>query len=136
VMIWNGSIGALVADVAMNGKMPQVKHVTAVVHCGTVVNPKIVAAQTTSAIMYGLSAALTGKITIAKGRVEQQNFDTYTVLHMQDAPTVAVYTLPSEEPPTGIGELGLPGVAPAVAGAVFAATGKRVRSLPFSDALA
>ncbi|HYZ17316.1 MAG TPA: molybdopterin cofactor-binding domain-containing protein [Candidatus Acidoferrum sp.] len=135
VMIWNGSIGALVADVAMNGKMPQVKHVTAVVHCGTVVNPKIVTAQTTGAIMYGLSAALTGKITIANGRVQQSNFDSYTVLHMQDAPRVDAYALPSEEPPTGIGELGLPGIAPAVAGAVFAATGKRVRTLPFSDAL-
>ncbi|HTJ28358.1 MAG TPA: molybdopterin cofactor-binding domain-containing protein [Candidatus Limnocylindria bacterium] len=136
VMAWNGSVGALVADVAMVDKMPQVKHVTAVVHCGTVVNPGIVAAQTRGAIMYGLSAALAGKITIKNGRVEQSNFDSYLVAHMKDTPSIDVHALPSEAPPTGIGELGLPGIAPAVAGAVFAATGKRVRSQPFSDALA
>jgi isoquinoline 1-oxidoreductase beta subunit len=136
IMIWNGSVGALVADVSMQEGMPKVRHVTAVVHVGTVVNPQIVAAQVRSAISYGLSAALTGKITIKNGRVEQSNFDDYTVLHLKDAPSVDVYALPSNEPPTGIGELGLPGIAPAVAGAIFAATGKRVRTLPFSDALA
>ena len=135
-MYWNGSVGALVADVSVSGGQPKVHHVTAVVHCGTVVNPAIVAAQTQSAIIYGLSAALTGKITLEHGRVQQANFDTYTVLHMRDAPSVDVYALPSHEPPTGIGELGLPGIAPAVASAVFAATGKRARSLPFSDAYA
>jgi len=135
-MYWNGSVGALVADVSVSGGQPKVHHVTAVVHCGTVVNPAIVAAQTQSAITFGLSAALTGKITLEHGRVQQANFDTYTVLHMPDAPSIEVYALPSHEPPTGIGELGLPGIAPAVASAVFAATGKRARSLPFSDAYA
>ncbi|HTJ24899.1 MAG TPA: molybdopterin cofactor-binding domain-containing protein [Candidatus Limnocylindria bacterium] len=136
VMVWNGSIGALVADVSMQDGMPKVHHVSAVVHIGTVVNPQIVVAQTQSAINYGLSAALTGKITFKNGRVEQSNFDSFTVLHLKDAPTIDVYALPSHEPPTGIGELGLPGIAPAVAAAVFSATGKRIRTLPFSDALA
>jgi isoquinoline 1-oxidoreductase beta subunit len=136
VMVWNGSVGALVADVAMVAGMPQVKHVTAVVHCGTVVNPGIVVAQTRSAIIYGLSAALAGKITIKNGRVEQSNFDSYLVAHMKDAPTIDVHALASDASPTGIGELGLPGIAPAMAAAVFAATGKRVRVQPFSDALA
>jgi isoquinoline 1-oxidoreductase subunit beta len=135
-MYWNGSVGALVVEVSVSGGQPKVHHVTAVVHCGSVVNPAIVAAQTQSAIIYGLSAALTGKITLEHGRVQQANFDTYTVLHMPDAPSIDVYALPSHEPPTGIGELGLPGIAPAVASAFFAATGKRARSLPFSDAYA
>jgi isoquinoline 1-oxidoreductase beta subunit len=136
VMVWNGSVGALVADVSMQDGMPKVRHVSAVVHVGTVVNPQIVVAQTQSAINYGLSAALTGKITVKDGRVQQSNFDSFTVLHLKDAPKIDVYALPSHEPPTGIGELGLPGIAPAVASAIFAATGKRIRTLPFSDALA
>jgi isoquinoline 1-oxidoreductase subunit beta len=136
VMVWNGSVGALVADLSMQDGMPKVHHVCAVVHVGTVVNPQIVVAQTQSAINYGLSAALTGKITLKDGRVQQSNFDSFTVLHLKDAPKIDVYALPSNEPPTGIGELGLPGIAPAVASAVFAATGKRIRTLPFSDALA
>jgi isoquinoline 1-oxidoreductase beta subunit len=136
VMVWNGSTGALAADVSMQDGMPKVHRVSAVVHVGTVVNPQIVVAQTQSAINYGLSAALTGKITFKSGRVEQSNFDSFTVLHLKDAPVIDVYALPSHEPPTGIGELGLPGIAPAVAAAVFSATGKRVRTLPFSDALA
>jgi isoquinoline 1-oxidoreductase beta subunit len=130
----NGSVAALVAEVSVSAGRPKVHHVTAVVHCGTVVNPAIVVTQTQSAIIYGLSAALTGKITLEHGRVQQANFDTYTVLHMPDAPTIDVYALPSHEPPTGIGELGLPGIAPAVASAIFAATGKRARSLPLNEA--
>jgi CO/xanthine dehydrogenase Mo-binding subunit len=136
IMVWNGSTGALVADVSMNGKTPKVHHVTAVVDIGTVVNPEVVVAQVRSAINYGLSAALTGKITLKNGRVQQANFDTYTVLHMADAPQIDVYPMPSHEHPTGIGELGLPGIAPAMGNAIFAATGTRVRRLPFSDSLA
>ena len=136
IMVWNGSTGALVADLSMNGKTPKVHHVTAVVHIGTVVNPEIVIAQVRGAINFGLSAALTGKITLKNGRVQQANFDTYTVLQMADAPSIDVYPMPSQEHPTGIGELGLPGIAPAMGNAIFAATGKRVRRLPFSDSLA
>jgi isoquinoline 1-oxidoreductase subunit beta len=136
VMVWNGSTGALVADVSMNGKTPKVRHVTAVVHIGTVVNPAIVIAQVRGAINFGLSAAQTGQITLKNGRVQQANFDTYTVLQMADAPSIDVAWLPSQEHPTGIGELGLPGIAPAMGNAIFAATGKRVRRLPFSASLA
>jgi len=99
------------------------------------VNPDIVAAQVQSAINFALSAALMGKITISRGRAEQQNFNSYTVLHNADAPKIEVYAVSSQEAPTGIGELGVPAIAPAVANAVFAATGKRVRELPLNDAL-
>jgi isoquinoline 1-oxidoreductase subunit beta len=137
VVVWNnGSTGALIADVSMNGTTPKVRHVTAVVYIGTVVNPEIVTAQVRGAIIYGLSAALTGKITIEKGRVQQANFDTYTVAHISDAPSIDVYALPSQAHPTGVGEIGVPAIAPAVGNAIFAATGKRVRRLPFIDSLA
>ncbi len=130
---WNGSLSAMVAEVSMTGSLPHVHHVTAVADCGQVVNPDVVRSQMESAIYYGLSAALSGKITIRNGRVEQGNFDTYTVLHMDQAPGIDVITVDSHDSPTGIGELGVPAIAPAVANAVFAATGKRFRSLPFSD---
>jgi isoquinoline 1-oxidoreductase beta subunit len=136
VTTWAGSFGAIVADVSMEGKMPKVHRVVAVVDCGTVVNPDIVVQQAQGATNYGLSAALTGKISIAKGRVEQNNFYDYTVLHMADAPAIEVHVMPSTELPTGIGEICTPPIAPAVGNAIFALTGKRVRSLPFSDALA
>jgi isoquinoline 1-oxidoreductase subunit beta len=132
---WNGSFSAIVAEVSMNQGVPRVRRVFAVVDCGQVVNPDIVTAQVESAVNYGLSAALTGKITIKDGSVEQGNFDSYTVLHMAEAPAIDVLAVDSDEAPTGIGELGVPGIAPAVANAVFAATGNRARSLPLSDAL-
>jgi isoquinoline 1-oxidoreductase beta subunit len=136
VTTWAGSYGAIVADVSMVDKMPKVHRVVAVVDCGTVVNPDIVVQQAQGATNFGLSAALTGKITIAKGRVEQSNFYDYTVLHMADAPAIEVHVIPSTETPTGIGEICTPPIGPAVGNAIFALTGKRVRSLPFSDALA
>lgn len=111
----------------------KVDRVVAAVDCGTVVNPDIVRAQVESAIIYGLSAALFGKITIKNGRVEQSNFPDYDVVHMAQAPRIEVYISASGAPPGGIGEPGLPPVAPALGNAVFAATGKRVRSLPFMD---
>ncbi len=133
VIFWAGSYGAMVVDVAMNGGHVQVKRVTAAVDCGTVVNPDIVIQQAQSAANFGLSAALTGKITIKEGRVEQSNFYDYTVLRAADAPPISVHIVPSHEPPTGIGEICTPPIAPAVGNAVFALTAKRVRSLPFSD---
>lgn len=135
ISYWNGSVGALVAEVSMEHRQPNVHRVAMAVDCGRVVNPDIVVAQTQSAINYGLSAALMGKITIKDGRVEQGNFDTYEVQHMRQAPEIEIAIIPSDADPTGIGELGTPPIAPAVGNAVFAATGKRVRSLPFSDAL-
>jgi isoquinoline 1-oxidoreductase beta subunit len=110
-----------------------VDRVVAAVDCGTVVNPDVVRAQVEGAIIYGLSAALFGKITIKAGRVEQENFPDYEVVHMAQAPKIEVHLTPSVEPPGGIGEPGLPPLAPALANAIFAATGKRIRSLPLMD---
>jgi isoquinoline 1-oxidoreductase beta subunit len=111
----------------------KVDRVVAAVDCGTVVNPDVVRAQVEGAIIYGLSAALFGKITIKAGRVEQENFPDYEVVHMAQAPKIEVHLTPSVEPPGGIGEPGLPPLAPALANAIFAATGKRIRSLPLMD---
>ncbi|MGZ3506445.1 MAG: molybdopterin cofactor-binding domain-containing protein [Vulcanimicrobiaceae bacterium] len=136
VTFWNGSYGAMVAEVSMQGTMPKVHRVVAAVDCGTVVNPDIVVQQAQSATNFGLSAALTGKITIQNGRVQQNNFYDYTVLRIADAPRIDVYVVPSKEKPSGIGEICTPPIAPAVGNAIFTLTGKRVRQLPFSDALA
>ena len=133
---WAGSYAAIVADVSMQGGMPNVHRVVAAVDCGIVVNPDVVVQQAQGAANFGLSAALTGKITIANGRVEQNNFYDYTVLRMADAPSIEVHIVPSNATPTGVGEICTPPIAPAVANAVFVLTGKRVRTLPFSDALA
>ena len=132
---WNGSTCALVAEVASGRGLPKVRHVTAVVHVGTVVNPEIVVAQARGGINYGLSAALRNKITLRNGRVEQKNFESYPPMRMVDAPSIDVFIVPSDASPTGIGELGVPAIAPAVGNAIFAATGTRIRRLPFSDAL-
>lgn len=133
---WAGSHAAMVADVSMQGSMPKVHGVVAVVDCGTIINPDIIVQQAQSGTNFGLSAALTGKITIRNGRVEQNNFYDYTVLHMAEAPSIEVHIVPSKAPPTGVGEVCTPPIAPAVANAVFGLTGKRARSLPFSDAFA
>jgi isoquinoline 1-oxidoreductase beta subunit len=135
VAFWAGSYGAMVADVSMQGKVPKVHRVVAAVDCGTVVNPDIIVQQAQSATNYGLSAALTGNITLQHGRVQQNNFYDYTVLRMADAPSIEVHVVPSTEKPTGIGEVCTPPIAPAVSNAVFVLTGKRVRQLPFSEAL-
>ncbi|MDB5040620.1 MAG: xanthine dehydrogenase family protein molybdopterin-binding subunit [Candidatus Eremiobacteraeota bacterium] len=136
VTFWHGSYAAMVADVSMRDKMPKVHRVVAVVDCGTVINPDIVAQQAQGATNFGLSAALTGKITIADGRVVQSNFYDYTVLRMADAPSIEVHIVPSSAPPKAIGEVCTPPIAPAVGNAVAVLTGKRVRMLPFVDALA
>ncbi len=128
------SFGSYVAEVAevsvgRDGKV-RVHRVVGAVDCGLTVNPEIVKRQIESAIVYGLSAALYGKITFKDGRVEQSNFHDYPVLRIDEMPKVEVHIVASTEPPGGIGEPGLPPVAPAVANAIFAATGKRVRKLP------
>jgi isoquinoline 1-oxidoreductase beta subunit len=119
-----------VAEVSVESGRPRVWRVVAAIDCGRVVNPDGVAAQVESAIVYGLSAALKGAITIAEGRCEQSNFHDFEVLRIDEMPTVEVHLVPSSEPPTGIGEPGLPPLAAAVANAIFAATGKRLRRLP------
>jgi isoquinoline 1-oxidoreductase subunit beta len=136
LVLWAGSYGALIAEVSMQGNIPKVHRVVAAVDVGTVVNPDIVIQQAQGAANFGLSAALTGKITIERGRVRQNNFYDYTVLRMADAPSIDVHIVPSVEPPSGIGELCTPLIGPAVGNALFALTGKRIRTLPLSDALA
>ncbi len=100
------------------------------VDCGQVVNPDTVKAQMEGGIIFGLTAALKDEITLEQGRVNQRNFHDYPMLRINEAPEIEVYIVPSTEKPTGVGEPGVPPVAPAVANAIFAATGKRVRRLP------
>jgi len=125
-----GSFTAQIAEVSItNGKL-RVHRVVCAVDCGHVVNPHIIEQQLQSGIVYGLSAALKGAITIDRGRVQQQNFNQYDVLRIDEMPVVEVYIVPSQENPGGIGEATTPGTAPAIANAIFAATGKRIRQLP------
>lgn len=125
-----GSIVAEVAEVSVQDGEIRVHKVTCAVDCGIAVNPNIIAQQLESAVIFGLSAALMGEITIKDGAVEQRNFDSYPVLRMGQVPQVDVVIVKSSEPPQGIGEPGTPPIAPAVANAVFALTGKRLRKLP------
>jgi isoquinoline 1-oxidoreductase beta subunit len=121
---------AEVAEVSVINGVLQVHRIVAAVDCGTVVNPDTVMAQIEGGIIFGLTAALKGEITIEGGRVKQSNFRDYPVLRMSELPKIEVYIVPSTEAPTGVGEPGTPPVAPAVANAVRAVTGKPVRSLP------
>jgi len=100
------------------------------VDCGICINPAGVAAQIESGIVYGLSAALYGEVTLKDGRVQQSNFHDYPVLRMNAMPKVEVFVVPSDEKSGGVGEPGTPPIGPAVANAVFAATGQRLRRLP------
>lgn len=123
---------AEVAEVSLDTSgVPRVHKVTVAVDCGTAINPNIIRAQVESAIAMGLTAALYGEVKIKKGIVQTQNFDTYRILRMNQMPTIDVHIMPSNESPTGIGEPGLPPIAPAVANAVYKLTGKRIRRLPF-----
>jgi isoquinoline 1-oxidoreductase beta subunit len=109
----------------------RVSRVISVIDCGMYVNPDVVRAQTEGNIVMGLTAALKDGITFEKGVAQQSNFDTYKVMRIPEMPQVEVYIVENEEHPGGVGEPGLPAVAPALCNAVFAATGKRVRTLPF-----
>ena len=127
-----GSYVAYVAEVtvAKDGTL-HVDRVVVAVDCGQVINPDTVAAQVEGGVVFGLTSALYDEITIEGGQVQQTNFDNYPVLRITDMPKVEVYIVSSHEAPGGIGEPGVPSTAPAVANAVFAATGKRLRRLPF-----
>ena len=103
---------------------------TCVVDCGTAVNPDIVRAQMEGSIMFGLTAALHGNHELKNGEIQETNFHNYPILRMNEAPAVDVVIIDSGTEPTGVGEPGLPPIAPAVANAVFNATGQRLRSLP------
>ncbi|HZW23445.1 xanthine dehydrogenase family protein molybdopterin-binding subunit, partial [Noviherbaspirillum sp.] len=125
-----GSIVAQVAEVSVEGTEIRVHKVICAIDCGLAVNPNIIAQQMESGVIFGLSAALFGEVTIKDGKVEQQNFHDYPVLRMNQAPHVESIVIRNAEPPEGVGEPGTPPIAPAVANAVFALTGKRLRSLP------
>ncbi len=125
-----GSYAAEVAEVSVSEGRIRVHKVVAALDCGRAVNPAIVAMQVESAIVYGLSAALFGEIGFAEGYVMQGNFDDYPVLRMDQMPEVEVHLIQSGEAPSGVGEPGVPPIAPAVANALFAATGTRHRRLP------
>jgi isoquinoline 1-oxidoreductase subunit beta len=112
----------------------RVRRVVCAVDCGTVVNPDTVRAQVEGAIIFGITAALHGAITLKDGRVEQTNFDTYQMLRMNEAPAIEVHIVQSSEEPGGMGEPGTSAIVPAVANAIFAATGKRLRKLPVDTA--
>jgi isoquinoline 1-oxidoreductase beta subunit len=132
-----GSVVAQVAEVTVKGDKITVDRVVCAVDCGIAVTPDVVKAQMQSGIGYGLSAALYGKITLTDGRVDQTNFHQYQVLRINDMPRVIeVHIVPSTNPPSGVGEPGTPPIAPAVANAVRAATGIRLRTLPFDLAAA
>ncbi len=110
-------------------------HAWCVVDCGVVVNPDTVRAQMESGIVFGLSAALYGEITIKNGRVEQTNFGDYRVLRINEIPQIDVHIVKSLEAPGGIGEPGTSCVMPALTNAIFAASGKRIRKLPVGEQL-
>jgi len=121
------------AEVAKDGTV-SVRRVVCAVDCGIAVNPDTIRAQIQSGAIFGITAALYGEITLKDGRVEQTNFDTYQILRMNEAPQVDVHIVQSTEPPGGMGEAGTSAIVPAVANAIFAATGKRLRKMPVDTA--
>ena len=123
---------AQVAEVSMKDGAPMVHKVTVVADLGRMVNPDTVEAQIQSSIIFGLSAALWGEITVDKGRVQQNNFHQYRVMRNNEAPEIEIVLINSNEKPGGIGEPATALIAPAVANAMFAITGKRVRRMPFT----
>ncbi|HYM34492.1 MAG TPA: molybdopterin cofactor-binding domain-containing protein, partial [Steroidobacteraceae bacterium] len=126
-----GSIVCEVAEVSVDAKgQPRVRRVVAAVDCGDVVNPDSGAAQIEGGIVFGLSAALFGEISIDKGAVVQSNFNDHPMARMADAPQIEVHFIASHARRGGLGEPGVPPIAPAVTNAIFAATGNRIRTLP------
>jgi isoquinoline 1-oxidoreductase beta subunit len=131
------SFGTVVAEVVELSRGPKglhIERVTAAVDCGIAVNPNIIAMQVESAVAFGLSAALFGQITLKAGAPQESNFNGYPVLRMNQMPQVDVHIVPSTNKPTGIGEPGVPPLAPALCNALFALTGKPARSLPLAAA--
>ena len=125
-----GSYVAQIAEVSVDDGKVRVHRVVCAIDCGTVVNPLTVEAQMQSGIVFGLSAALHGELTLKNGRVEQSNFHDYPPLRLPETPRLEVHIVPSTDKMGGCGEPGTPPIAPAVANAVFALTGKRLRQLP------
>jgi isoquinoline 1-oxidoreductase beta subunit len=126
------SIVGHVAEISRNEDSKiTIDKITAVIDCGIVINPDIVRQQVEGAIVMGLSSSFKKEITISKGQVDQKNFDTYPILRFSECPDIDVHIIASKEDPGGVGEVGMPGAAPAVANAYFDLTGKRIRKLPF-----
>ena len=126
-----GSYQAHVAEVEVSKDgTVRVHRVVCAADCGTVIYPDTVQAQIQSGVIFGTTAALYGEITLKSGRVEQGNFDTYQMIRINEAPAIEVHVVKSSEPPGGMGETGTSAVVPAIANAVFAATGKRLRKMP------
>jgi len=125
-----GSIVAEAVEISIGQDGLRVHRVDCAVDCGLAINPDTIVAQMESGIAYGLTAALYGEITLKAGRVEQANFDSYRMLQLAQMPTINVSILEGDDKPGGIGEPGTPPIGPAVANAIFAATGRRLRSLP------
>ncbi len=123
---------AQVAEISIERGQLRIHKITCVIDCGQTVNPRIVESQLESGIVYGLSAALWGNITLGNGRVQQSNFNDCRVLRLNEVPELDVHIIPSDAAPGGIGETGVPPVAPALCNAIFAASGKRLRSLPLA----
>jgi isoquinoline 1-oxidoreductase beta subunit len=129
-----GSIVAEVAEVSLTGGTQlKVHRVACAVDCGMVINPDTVAAQMESAIVYGLTAAAFGKITVENGRVKESNFPDYPMVRMAQMPSIQVRIMDNREAHGGVGEPATPPIAPAVANALAKLTGKRLRSLPLSQ---
>lgn len=126
----NGSYVAQIVELSIDKKKIQVHRVVCAIDCGVAVNPDGVKAQMESCIVYGLTAALYGEITLEKGQVKQRNFNDYRLLRINEMPVVEVHIVPGLDKIGGAGETGVPPIAPALANALFAATGKRIRKLP------
>ncbi|WP_099447361.1 xanthine dehydrogenase family protein molybdopterin-binding subunit, partial [Caulobacter sp. B11] len=131
-----GSVVAQVAEVKLVDGAPRVGRVVTAIDCGIAISPDQVAAQMEGGTCYGLSAALFGEVTLTEGVVDQSNFDTYRVLRFNEAPTVEVHIVPSNNPPSGVGEPGTPVIGPAVANALLALSNQSTTRLPFSAATA
>jgi isoquinoline 1-oxidoreductase beta subunit len=125
-----GSFVAYAVEASLDAGRVRVHRVVGAIDCGRIVNPDTVHAQLESGIVFGLTAALYGQITFRNGRVQQSNFHDYPMLRMHEMPKIETHLVPSTEALGGVGEPGVPPVAPALANALFAATGKRVRRLP------
>jgi isoquinoline 1-oxidoreductase beta subunit len=125
-----GSYVAQIVEISVENKKIRVHRVVCAIDCGVAVNPDGVMAQMEGGIVFGLTAALYGEITLEKGRVQQSNFHNYRMLRMHETPAIEVYIVPGNEKMGGAGEPGVPPVAPALANAIFAATGQRLRNLP------
>jgi isoquinoline 1-oxidoreductase beta subunit len=126
-----GTRVAMVTEVSVAHSKIKIDRIVAAVDCGTAINPDVVSAQIQGAIGFALCIPLRSQITMKDGVVEQSNFDDYEPTRLREMPKVEVHIVPSNEHPSGIGEPGVPPVAPSIGNAIFAATGKRLRSLPF-----